>query len=163
MKYKGLILLVLISSGLFLVLLSQQIVGPKPKGVAEGLRAPDFKLYDSKGREINLAKLKGKTVFVHFWASWCKECRAELPSLQRLYDRKKSDPDFVFLGIVYREDPVVSRQYLEKNNLDIPIYVDPDGNTASAFGVTGVPETYIISPEGIVKKKVIGPGQWDNF
>ena len=86
-----------------------------------------------------------------------------MPSIARLYERKKSEPDFVFLPVLYREDPLVTRQYLKKNNLDIPLYVDPDENTARAFGVTGVPETYIISPDGIVRKKVIGPGKWDNY
>ncbi len=163
MKHRGIILIVLLSLGLFFVLLSQRLGGPRPTGVAEGLKAPDFKLYDSNGSEVTLSALKGKTIFVHFWASWCKECRAEMPSIARLYERKKSEPDFVFLPVLYREDPVVTRQYLKKNNLDIPLYVDPDENTARAFGVTGVPETYIISPDGIVRKKVIGPGKWDNY
>ncbi len=163
MKHKGLILLIVLSAVVFLVFLSQQNGGPKPAGVAVGLRVPDFVLLDKDGKEIRLSQLKGKTVFVHFWASWCKECRAEMPSIYNLYKRKSSDPNFVFLSVIYKEDPADSSKYLKENNYNIPVYIDPNGNAAEIFRVTGVPETYIINPEGILTKKVIGPGRWEEF
>jgi|Deesub1362B_J571_1020462.scaffolds.fasta_scaffold00011_120 thiol-disulfide isomerase/thioredoxin len=163
MKYRGVILFTLLVVGLFLILLSQKgrvLQAPK---VAEGLEVPSFKVVDKNGVEYTKENLRGKTVFLHFWASWCKECRNEMPEIVKLYERKKSDPDFVFLGVIYREDPIKARKYLQENGYDLPIFVDPDENTAKAFGVTGVPETYIIGPDGVLEKKVIGPLRWGDF
>ncbi|RMG67475.1 MAG: TlpA family protein disulfide reductase [Nitrospirae bacterium] len=163
MKSRALVLIVLILIGGLFVLYIQMIRPPKPAPTVVGLEAPDFKVVDKNGKEITLESLKGKTVFVHFWAAWCTECRKEMPSINALYERKKKDPNFVFLGIIYREDPAKSKKYLKENNYTIPIFVDIDENAAKAFGVTGVPETYIIDPKGILKKKVIGPGSWENL
>ncbi len=163
MKSKALILVVLLGLGVFFVIYTQRIKPPQRAQAIVGLDAPDFKVVDKNGKQITLKDLRGKTVFVHFWASWCGECRKEMPSINALYQRKKDDPNFVFIGIIYREDPTVTTRYLKKNNFDIPIYVDIDENAARAFGVTGVPETYIIDPEGVLKKKVIGPGNWEVF
>ncbi|RMG72528.1 MAG: TlpA family protein disulfide reductase [Nitrospirae bacterium] len=163
MKNRAVILIGLLLIGLFLVLLSQRARHPGKTPVMVGYYAPDFSVYDKNGNTLTLKSLRGKTVFVHFFASWCSVCRKEMPSINALYQRKKGDPDFVFIGIVYHEDPTVTRNYLKKHNFDIPIYVDPHDKAAKAFGVTGVPETYIIDPKGILKKKVIGPGSWEDL
>jgi thiol-disulfide isomerase/thioredoxin len=163
MRYRGVILFTLLVLGLFLVLLSQKGRVPQTPRAVEGLEVPSFRVVDKNGVEYTRETLRGKTVFIHFWASWCRECRNEMPEIVKLYQRKKSDPDFVFLGVIYREDPIKSRKYLKENRYDIPIFVDPDENTARAFGVTGVPETYIIGPDGVLKKKIIGPRRWEDF
>ncbi len=163
MKSRAFILLVLLGLGIFFVFYSQKLKPPEKSQAIVGLDAPDFKVVDRNGKRLTLKDLRGKTVFVHFWASWCTQCRKEMPSINALYQRKKNDPNFVFISIIYREDPSASKRYLQKNHFDIPIYVDIDENAARAFGVTGVPETYIIDPRGILKKKVIGPGKWESF
>ncbi|NOX19704.1 MAG: TlpA family protein disulfide reductase [Nitrospirae bacterium] len=163
MKHKGLILFIVLGVGLFLVLLSQKDrVQQAPKAVV-GLEVPEFELLDKNGKLINIKDLRGKRVIVHFWASWCKECRKEMPQVVAYYDRKRNDPGFVLLSVVYRENPAESKSYLEKEGFDIPVYVDPDQNAARVFGVTGVPETYIIDPDGVLTKKIIGPTNWDNL
>jgi len=162
-RYKGAILFIILAVGLFFVFLSQREKVDQPKRAIEGLEVPEFSLVGADGKTYNIGDLKGKTVFIHFWAAWCKECKKELPSIYALYKRKKDDPGFVFISVAWREDPVKTKKYLKEQNMDIPVYIDPDQRAARIFGVTGVPETYIINPEGVLQKRVIGPGKWETF
>ncbi len=163
MRYRGAVLLVVLLAGILLVILSQKSKVSEPRRAIVGLSVPEFSLFDKTGNEYTLSSLKGKTVFIHFWAAWCKECREELPSIADLYKRKKGDPKFRFFSVIWREDPVKTRKYLDEQQIDIPIYTDPGEKAARVFGVTGVPETYIIDSEGILQKRVIGPGKWAEF
>jgi peroxiredoxin len=162
-KNRGVILAVLFIIGVFLILLSQKGKLPQMSRAVEGLEAPGFTFLDKDSKSFTLSQYIGKIIFIHFWASWCKECKDELPGIQALYDRKKSDPNFVFFSVIWREDPATSRKYLEDNNFDFPIYIDPGEKTAREYGVTGLPETYIIAEDGVLKKKIIGPGRWDEI
>ena len=162
MNSRGIIIGVIIVLGIFLILLTQKGKGPQVRKAVMGLKAPEFTLLDKNGTSIKLSQFKGKTVFLHFWASWCKECKDELPAIQALYNRRKADPAFVFLSVVYREDPAKTRDYIRVNNYDIPVFTDPEARTARTYGVSGVPETFIIDPEGILQKRVIGPGRWED-
>ena len=163
MNYRGVILLAFLFVIVFLITWTQKdrVKGPQDRRAVAGLEAPEFTLLDKDKTEVKLSQFRGKTVFVHFWAAWCKECREEMPGIQTLYDRKKSDPDFVFISVIYREDPAKSKKYLDKNNYTIPIYVDPDYKAARMYGLTGVPATFIIDPDGKLKNRIIGPGRWE--
>ena len=86
-----------------------------------------------------------------------------MPGIQALYNRKKDNPDFVFLSVIFREDPIESTKWLKENNYDIPIFIDPNGEAARTYGLTGVPETFIINPEGILTERIIGPANWDRI
>ena len=163
MSSRGIILGVILVIGVLLVVLTQRDRTPQTRRAVVGLEAPGFVLLDSNGASVELSRFKGKTVFLHFWASWCPNCKAELPSIQALYNRKKSDPDFVFLSVVYREDPAETTNYLKANHYDIPLFTDPGEKAARAYGVTGVPETYIIDADGILRKRVIGAGDWSKY
>lgn len=163
MSSRGIILGVILVIGVVLVILTQKDRTPQARRAIIGLEAPAFVLLDGDGTPVKLSRFKGKTVFLHFWASWCPNCREELPSIQALYNRRKSDPDFVFLSIVYRENPAKSMKYLKANNYDIPLYTDPGEKAARTYGVTGVPETFIIDADGILRKRVIGAGDWSGY
>ncbi len=163
MSSRGIILGVILVIGVLLVLLTQKDRTPQARRAIIGLEAPGFVLLDSDGTTVKLSQFKGKTVFLHFWASWCPNCKDEFPSIQALYNRRKSDPDFVFLNVVYREDPAKSMKYLKANNYDIPLYTDPGEKAARIYGVTGVPETFIIGADGILQKRVIGAGDWSGY
>ncbi|GBD98221.1 thiol-disulfide oxidoreductase ResA [bacterium BMS3Abin07] len=162
MRFRGIILGAITVIGVFLIVLSQQNRDTLRKAVVD-LEAPEFSLLNRDGTEIKLSQFRGKTVFVHFWASWCKECREEMPAIQALYNRKKDNPDFIFISVIYREDPAKSKQWLDKNKFNIPIYIDRNAKMAKDYGLTGVPETFIIAPGGMLKKRIIGPGQWDKI
>jgi DsbE subfamily thiol:disulfide oxidoreductase len=158
-KVLTLIILVLVCAG-GVFLLSSTDDRPAPHKAVTGGRAPDFTLQDTEGRTWRLADLAGKIVLVNFWASWCDPCRDEMPSIQSLLNSQKGNDTFVFLSILYRDDPGRATAYLREKGFAFPVLIDSK-NVALSYGVTGVPETFIIDKTGVIKDKIIGPLNWD--
>jgi cytochrome c biogenesis protein CcmG/thiol:disulfide interchange protein DsbE len=125
-----------------------------------GLNAPDVVVTDASGNTLRLSGLKDTVVFVNFWATWCQPCREEVPSIQQLYSRLKDEPGFRMVTVLYRDYYDKGMDYLKRNNYDFPVWIDTGGKAARAYGVTGVPETYIVDRKGILREKVIGPTDW---
>lgn len=123
--------------------------------------APEFSLTDNNGTVWNLADLRGKVVFVNFWATWCPPCREEMPSMV-LLDRsmREQNKDFVMLTILSNDDPEKGDAFVRSLGATFPVLADPDGKVATAYGLTGVPETYIIDKKGILREKYIGAWPW---
>jgi len=123
--------------------------------------APVFSLLDSEGKEWNLESFRGKVVFVNFWATWCPPCREEMPSMLKLKAMMEGKP-FVMLTILMNDDPVKAKNFLQKLGGSLPVLQDPGGKLAEIYGLTGVPETFIIDKQGILRKKYIGAWPWDS-
>lgn len=123
--------------------------------------APDFRVIDLKGKSWSPAELKGKAVFLHFWATWCPSCREELSTIGRLYAQMPRE-EFVILTVLYKDDPQQAQAMVSQIGGNFPITVDYEDKAARAFGLTGVPETYIIDREGIMREKIIGAVNWDS-
>ena len=126
-----------------------------------GSAAPDFSLPDRTGKTWTLSELKGQVVFVNFWATWCPPCREEMPAMQRLMNTLPEDK-FTMLAILNRDTPANADLFAQKNNITIPIVNDMANNIGPMYGLTGLPETFIIDKQGIVREKYIGPAQWDS-
>lgn len=126
-----------------------------------GKPAPDFELMDSNGRLWKLANLKGKVVFINFWATWCTTCKAEMPYKEKLYEKMKDKP-FQMFGMLFKDNPRNLIPYFKKHKISLPTLIDPGNKTAGLFGITGVPETFIIDKEGIVREKIVGMREWDS-
>lgn len=126
-----------------------------------GKVAPDFKLPDLSEKEIRLSDFRGKVVFLNFWATWCKPCREEMPSMEILYKNFEKD-GLVILAISI--DRVTTKKdippFVKALNLTFPILVDSWGQTDKRYKLMGVPETYIIDQQGILREKLIGPRDW---
>ncbi len=123
--------------------------------------APEFQLTDTNGTLWSLADLRGKVVFLNFWATWCPPCREELPSMNAL--NLSLDPEkFQMLTVLENDDPLMAERLLDKMGIRLPILIDPGETTARAYGLTGVPESFIIDPQGIVRNKMIGARAWDS-
>jgi len=136
--------------------------GPQVPSIAEvGKSAPDFALKDTTGKLWKLSELNGNLVFINFWATWCPPCRDEMPSMESLYRRLASNK-FHMVTILYNDDPGQAAQYVHENGFTFPVLLDPAGNAARAYGLTGVPETYIVDRDGILREKFIGPVQWNS-
>lgn len=163
MNYRGIVIGTMVVIGIVIVFLTHRGDDGQGRKAIVGLEAPEFVLLDKDGTEIRLSHYKGKTVFVHFWATWCKECKEEMPDIQALYNRKKTDPNYVFITVIFNEDPKVSGKWLRDNNYDIPFYVDRKGRAAKDYGLTGVPETFLVAPDGILKTRILGPTNWNRF
>jgi peroxiredoxin len=127
----------------------------------EGQQAPVFDLTDVDGNNWRLEDLGGSVVLINFWATWCSSCTSEMPSLQRLFHETEEETGLVILTIIFKDDPYKAYAYVKSNNYGFPVLKDPDGLVAEAFGLTGVPETFVIGKNGILRKKVIGPATFD--
>ena len=101
---------------------------------------------------METSDLKGKVVFINFWASWCPPCRAEMPSLDLLYKKLKDDNRFVFLFMNEDEDRNKAIRYLEKNNFKIPLYYRSGQISGEIFGGTLLTTVVINKEEEVVLK-----------
>ncbi|MBA3016162.1 MAG: TlpA family protein disulfide reductase [Proteobacteria bacterium] len=135
--------------------------GQKPKVATIGEAAPDFTLVDRKGKTWTLSELKGQVVFVNFWATWCPPCREEMPSMQKLYTMLPGDK-FKMLAILNKDDPALADSFAAKLGITMPILNDQQNTIGPKYGLTGVPETFIVDKQGILREKYIGPAQWDS-
>jgi cytochrome c biogenesis protein CcmG/thiol:disulfide interchange protein DsbE len=121
-----------------------------------GKPAPTFRLLTLDGTtSIRLADLHGQVVVINFWASWCADCRIEHGALAAAWDRYR-DQRVVLLGIAFQDRASASRAYVEDVGGDWPQLVDPGDGTALAYGVYGVPETFVIGADGRVAAKRVG-------
>ncbi|MEN8134787.1 MAG: TlpA disulfide reductase family protein [Thermodesulfobacteriota bacterium] len=135
--------------------------GQEPKVATVGETAPDFSLVDRSGKTWTLSELKGQVVFVNFWATWCPPCREEMPAMQRLYTMLPKDK-FKMLAILNNDNPVLADDFAAKLGITMPILDDRDNQIGPKYGLTGVPETFIVDKQGVLRKKFIGPAQWDS-
>jgi cytochrome c biogenesis protein CcmG/thiol:disulfide interchange protein DsbE len=124
--------------------------------------APDIELIDVNKNTLNLSELKSSVLFINFWATWCKSCVDELPSIERLFRQLSGNPKFRLITILYKDDGYSISGYMKENGYTFPVYLNPNGSAAKYFGITGVPETFIIDKKGILRKKIIGPADWDS-
>jgi len=128
--------------------------------VQVGQKAPDFVLKDLQGGSVSLGELRGKVVFLHFWATWCPPCLVELPGLQRFVEGLDKGQYALLAVCVDNERPARIGDFLKSWGTAIPVYLDPGGSLARRFGTVRFPETYILDHEGVVCRKVIGAGDW---
>ncbi len=124
--------------------------------------APDFTVTDEKGRKVRLSDLKGKTVMVHFWATWCPPCRMEFPYLSALHTKMKGK-NFELLAISMDDDGKSAVSAFRKQvSFDFPIYFNHSQDIADQYGTYGLPETFLINKEGVIVKKFVGPQNWNS-
>jgi peroxiredoxin len=137
--------------------------GPRgAKIIGKGDQAPEFHLTSLNGGQVNLSDFRGKVVMVHFWATWCPPCVDELPTLDRLYHGILGK-DFELLAVSVDEGGAEAvTSFLRRNNLGLPVVLDPGGTVARSYGTFKFPETYILDRSGIVRYKVIGAADWSN-
>jgi len=109
------------------------------------------------GATIDLSQYRGKVIMINFWASWCYECRVEHENLLALYNQFRNNPDFVLLGINYQDKLEDARQYLDVHGSPFQQVRDVKGTISIDYGVYGVPETFIIDKQGIIRHKQVGP------
>lgn len=123
-----------------------------------GRHAPDFAL-EMNGRAVQLADLQGKVVVLVFWASWCAPCVEETPALNALERRIEANGGVV-LGVSEDDDPAAYSRFLTDQHVVFPTYRDPSKKIASTYGTAAFPEAYIISRDGKIARKIVGPQDW---
>ncbi len=149
---------------LTVIIVVSVVIGQREKFslIVPGSKAPDFTLPDLKGRTKSLSDYKGKVVFINFWATWCKPCREEMPSMEVLYrDLKSKKVPFEILAVsIDSEGPEVVEKFRKEFNLSFPILHDRKGRIKELYKTTGVPESFIVDQNGFVAQKIIGAYNW---
>ena len=140
---------------------------PVPMAVADegfkpGAKAHDFTLPDMAGKQVSLSQYNGKVVMLNFWATWCSPCKAEMPSMEKLYKAYR-EKDFVILAVsVDRKGKGNVDEFIKKNGYTFPILLDPDSTLSDHYQVPYIPATFIIDRQGRIVSREYGARTWDS-
>ena len=125
-----------------------------------GTTPPAFSGRTLDARDLSLAELRGRAVLLNFWASWCQECRPEMPVLERLH-RTFGPRGLAVVGINAREAPAAVRRYAADLQLSFPLLLDQEGRINAQYGVVGLPSTFLIGRDGRAVALAVGPRDWE--
>ena len=144
-----------------------QYLGDEIFPVSVGSPAPDFAaatLPESGAPVVkHVADYRGQVVLLNVWATWCAPCRVEMPSIQALHETY--GPRGLKVVAVSIDDPGTDnaiRAFAKELGLTFEILHDPSGDIQKAYQTTGVPETFVLGPDGVIRKKVIGAADWNS-
>jgi len=119
--------------------------------------APDFQLQSLDGQTVSLSSLRGRPVMLNFWATWCGPCRAEMPYIQGVFeDEEWTQQGLVILAINVGEASSEAKEFMEDNGLSFHVLLDTDTSVAEDYNIRGIPATFFIDKNGIIKDKKVG-------
>lgn len=132
--------------------------------VVAGSRAPDFQAVtlDTTPRTVSLDQYRGQVVLLNIWATYCVPCRVEMPSIENLQQTMANRG--LHIVAVSIDDPTKTqaiRNFVKHYGLTFQVLHDPDGRIAKTYQTTGVPETFVIGRDGVIRKKIIGATLWN--
>lgn len=149
---------------LLLSLLLAACDAPKPGGrVAVGKEAPAYAAETLDGEREALSRMRGKPVLLNVWATWCHPCRQEIPALEQLH-RTYGPRGLQVIGVSIDQGDQQQgiREFMQEFGASYPVWLDPDGEVQTVFSTMGVPNTFLIGPNGEVLWKHVGPVTADN-
>lgn len=158
-KYLWIIILFALVSGISIFYI-QSHHGKAGSALDSGMIAPDFSLYSTDERNYQLSSLKGKTVVLNFWATWCPPCQEELQEIQAFYHEVKKDEEIIVLGInltAEEESASAVRQFVKQHELSYPILLDMNDEIRKQYNILVIPTTFIINEKGKIVHKIVGP------
>ncbi|MGK2964748.1 MAG: TlpA family protein disulfide reductase [Tepidiformaceae bacterium] len=130
-------------------------LGPAGKGTPKlGQAAPGFQLVDTRGQLVRLEDFRGRPVLLNFWASWCVPCRRETPDLIALQAEWATTAQI--LGVNYYESAAAAREFADEFAVNYPLPLDSDGRVTGSYKLTGLPETFFLDGDGIIRDHRIG-------
>ncbi|RAK12747.1 peroxiredoxin [Halanaerobium saccharolyticum] len=130
-------------------------------GTEIGMQAPDFTLKNMNDQEVNLSDYRGQKVFLNFWASWCPPCRKEMPDMQKLHE--EYGKEVVILAVNVGENKSTAANFMMENGLNFSVLLDTDKSTAQNYLVRGIPTSYFLDKNGIIKEKVVGAVSYERM
>lgn len=161
---KGPSRLVILVAGALVLVVTFVIVwmqSAKYEPLVVGKEAPDFALTDLNEKPYRLSEFRGKVVLLNFWATWCAPCREEMPSMEVL--NKNFEKDGLVILAVSIDRVTTTKDippFVKSLNLTFPVLIDSWGKTDKPYKRMGVPETFIIDQQGIIREIIIGPKDW---
>lgn len=159
MNFKRNLIIILLLSGLLLLVgcgrQGSKVAEDVPIKPEVDFRAPDFTLTNLAGNEVSLFDFVGeKIVFINFWASWCPPCRAEMPYIQQIHENNKDKVKVLTVNL--RESRQKVNEFVENNDYNFTVLLDKKGEIAQNYLVRGVPKTFVVDKNGIIKAKHVG-------
>jgi len=123
----------------------------------KGFQAPDFTLVNADGQNTKLSDLRGQAVLVNIWASWCPPCRAEMPAMQKMYEKYQAD-GFTILAVnaAIQDDHQAALDFVNQMQLTFPVLFDNNGEVTAVYDNPALPTSYFIDPQGIIQDVVVG-------
>jgi peroxiredoxin len=142
-----------------LALFVRNAVGLEPPQI--GKPAPDFALNDLNGGKVALSELKGKVVILNFWATFCGPCKEEMPSLNNLFLSFKKD-GLIVLAVSTDDSEKPVQSFIKAKAIAFPVMIDKDQQVFfDRYAILGLPTTFIIDRDGIIREKILGDRPWD--
>jgi peroxiredoxin len=130
------------------------------KGLAKGDQAPDFELTTLAGEKVKLSDYKGQKVILNFWATWCPPCKAEMPHMQKYYEKNADKENVEILAVNLTsmdEGKNAVQNFVDGYELTFPIPMDVDGDVGGEYRAFTIPTTYLIDTKGQIQHKIVGP------
>jgi cytochrome c biogenesis protein CcmG, thiol:disulfide interchange protein DsbE len=146
----GVIWVILLTSGCY--------TGSRPPHV--GSAAKEFTVQDSD-HQVSLNQFRGQVVVLNFWATWCPPCNQELPSIMDMQNRLRGR-GVVVLGVSIDVDGDAYHRFLKERNVNFVTVRDPAQKVANMYGTSMWPESYVIDRQGVLRRKIVGPINWDS-
>ncbi len=140
----------------FIAIIGIQLVQRNHIGTVLDAPAPDFTVTTFDGEELSSESLRGKVVLVNFWASWCGPCHAEAEMLENMW-REMQGENFVILGITHSDVERDSLEFMAQYDITYPNAPDPAAKIYDDYALTGVPESFLIAPDGSLAYELRGP------
>ncbi|MEE8336727.1 MAG: TlpA disulfide reductase family protein [Dehalococcoidia bacterium] len=127
--------------------------------VEVGQPVPDFAIRDVNGGIVRLSDFRGKVVVLNFWATWCPPCRAEMPDFQEIFEEREAAGDFAILAVdkLVEDTEDAVRKFVEEFGLTFAVGFDGTDEIFERYGVRGLPSTFFIDRDGILRQKTLGP------
>ena len=127
---------------------------PSPR---EGFLAPDFTLDSLSGDPISLSDMRGKTIVLNLWASWCPPCRAEMPAIQRVYqENHERGLEVLAVNMTAPDNLAAVEKFVQEFNLTFPIMLDTSGEVGNTYLMRALPTTFFIDQEGVIRRVIVG-------
>ena len=126
-----------------------------------GKLAPAFTLNDVNGKKVTLSEYKGKVILINFWATFCGPCKDEMPSLNNLFLAFKKD-GLIVLAISTDDSEKPVQSFVKKMSIVFPVLIDKNQEVYfDKYGVLGLPTSFIVDRDGIIRAKILGDRPWD--
>jgi thiol-disulfide isomerase/thioredoxin len=114
------------------------------------------------GEEKHLSSSRGQVVFLDLWGTWCVQCVAEMPTVQRLYEHYQNDPSVKFLIVSRMDSSSAVRSYARRNHLDLPFFLTEDQDIPQSMQLNQFPATFIYAMDGSLVAKHVGAANWSD-
>ncbi len=127
-----------------------------------GIAPPeDIEREDLDGNTVRVSDLRGNIVLLNFWTTWCFDCKAEMPSMEKLFQRFKGQ-NFAMVAVNLREPSQRVHDFYETYKLSFTVLLDTTGQSGIRYGIRSIPTTFILNQEGGLIGKVLGPRDWNS-